>query len=105
MDQTLSLEEHELDPPYFTIDVEINREYGRFNTNGTQLTVRQLPPAEATGLVTHFLASVNDLFEYALRDCDDSDLVGITIHNEVNGQDKPVGFSFRRKDQVSGELI
>jgi hypothetical protein len=84
MEQILSLEEHELAPPNFTIDDEINRQYRRFNTMGTQLTVRLLPPSDDTDPVTHFLTSVNDLFEYALRDCSDSDMVGITIRNEVN---------------------
>jgi hypothetical protein len=101
----LSLEEHELAPRTFTIDGEINRQYRRFNTVGTQLTIRPLPPSDDTDPVTHFLASVNELIEYDLRDCGDSDMVGITIHNEVNGQDKPVGFSFRPKDKVSGEVI
>jgi hypothetical protein len=64
-----------------------------------------LPPSDATDLVSHFLDSVNELFEYALRDCSDSDMVGITIRNEVNEQDKAVGFSFRRKDQVSRHVI
>jgi hypothetical protein len=66
--------------------------------------MRLLPPSDDTDPVTHFLASV-ELFEYALRDCSDSDMVGITIHNEVNVQDKAIGISFRRKDQVSGEVI
>jgi hypothetical protein len=48
---------------------------------------------------------MNELFEYALRDCDDSDMVGVTTRNEVNEQDKPVGFSFRRKDPVSRDVI
>jgi hypothetical protein len=87
------------------IDGEIKRQYRRFNTVGTQLTVRLLPPSDAIDPVTHFLTSVNELFEYALRDCDDSDMVGLTIRNEVNGQDKPIGFRFRRKHQVSGEVI
>jgi hypothetical protein len=105
MEHILSLEEDELAPPTFTIDGEINRQYRRFNTVGTQLTIRLLPPSDATDPVTHFLASVNELFGYALRDSSDSDMVGITIRNEVNEQDKPVGFSFRRKDQVSREVI
>jgi hypothetical protein len=84
MEHTLTLEEEELAHPNFTIDGEINRQYRRFNTVGTQLTIRLLPPANATDPVTHFLTSVNELFEYALRDCDDSDMVGITIRNEVN---------------------
>ena len=53
----------------------------------------------------HFLASVNELFEYALQDVSDSDMVGITIQNQVNQDDKPIGISFRRKDQSSGEVI
>jgi hypothetical protein len=81
----------ELAPPTFTIDGEINRQYRRFNTVGTQLTIRLLPPSDATDPVAHFLESVNELFEYALRDCSDSEMVGITIRNEVNEQDKPVG--------------
>jgi hypothetical protein len=105
MEHVLSLEEDELAPPTFTIDGEIRRQYRRFNTIGTQLTIRLLPPADATDPVTHFLASVNELFEYALKDCSDSDMVGITIHNDVNEQDEPLWFSFRRKDQVSGEVI
>jgi len=48
---------------------------------------------------------VNDLLEYALQDIIDSDMVGITIQNQVNQKDKPIGISFRRKDQLSGEVI
>jgi hypothetical protein len=100
MERILSLED-ELAPPTFMIDGEINRQYSCFNTVGTQLTVRLLPPSDATDPVNHFLASVTELIEYALRYCSDSDMVGITIRNEVNEQDKPVG----RKDQVSGDVI
>jgi len=32
-------------------------------------------------------------------------MVGITIKNKVNQNDKPIGISFRRKDQLSGEVI
>jgi len=52
----------------------------------------------------HFLANVNELFEYALQDVSDGDMVGINIENQVNQNDKPIGFSFRRKDQLSGEV-
>jgi len=55
--------------------------------------------------VGNFLNSVNDLFEYALQDVGDSDMVVITIQNQVNQNNKPVGISFRRKDQLSGEVI
>jgi hypothetical protein len=32
-------------------------------------------------------------------------MVGVTISNEVNEQDKPIGISFTRKDQLSEEVI
>ena len=48
---------------------------------------------------------MNDLFDYALRDVNDSDMVGIIIQNEVKLLDKPIGISFRRKDQLSDGVI
>ena len=93
--------------PRFTIDGEIHRQYKRFNAVGTQLTVRLLPPSEGedSNPMSHFLASVSDLFEYALQNCEDSDMVGITISNEVNVNDKAIGLSFRRKDQITPDVI
>ena len=65
----------------FTIDSETHRQYRRFNAVCTELTVRLLPPAQwdASDALTHFQASVNDLFDYALKDVSESDMVGITI--------------------------
>ena len=66
-------------PTRFTIDGEIRRQYRRFNTAGTELTVHLLPPLDDDNHMSHFQASVTELFEYALRDCQDSDMVGLTI--------------------------
>jgi hypothetical protein len=90
--------------PRFTIEEEINRQYRRFNAVGTQLTVRLLPSVDSNPM-SHFLASVSDLFEHALQNCDDSDMVGITISNEENVQDKAIGISFRRRDQLTPDVI
>ena len=86
---------------------QTDRQYSRFNARGTELTVRLLPPAieDNQDAITHFQTSVNDLFDYALRNVDDSGMVGVTIHNEVNLLDKAIGISFRRKDQLSEEVI
>jgi len=67
--------------------------------------VRLLPPADNSDPERHFLASVKEHFEYVLQDVSDDDVVGITIQNQVNQNDKPIGISFRRKDQLSGEVI
>jgi hypothetical protein len=48
---------------------------------------------------------VNDHFEHALRDVAATDIVGLTIQNRVNQNDKHIGISFRRKDQLSGDVI
>ena len=90
MARRIAIHEDDIQTPRFTIDRELPRQYRRFNSEGTQLTVRLLPPYEGEdpNPMSHLLASVTDLFEYALRDCEDSDMVGITISNEVNVQDK-----------------
>ena len=85
----------------FTIIDELTREYRSFNKVRTQLTVRSLPTTSEENerdSVSYFMASVNNLCEHALRNCDDSDMVGIPIRNEVNMRDKAIGISYRRKD-------
>jgi len=42
---------------------------------------------------------------YALQDVSDSDMIEITIRNQVNQNDKPIRISFRRKDQLSGKVV
>jgi hypothetical protein len=45
------------------------------------------------------------MFDHLLENVDNGDKVGITIHNEVIQTDKPIEFSFRRKDQISSDVI
>jgi len=54
------------------------RQYRRYNAVGRQLTVCLIPPSDNANPVAHFLTSVNNLFEHALRDVDDSDMVVMT---------------------------
>jgi len=91
----------------FEIENTITRRYSRFNAIGTQLIVRLLPPSnnDARDPVSHFLASVNDLFEHALQNLSNSDMEGITINNCVNQNTKHIGISFRSKDQLAGDVI
>jgi len=58
-----------------------------------------------TDPISNFTASVNEIIEYALRNCEDSDSVGVSIRNEVNVSDKAVGISFGRKDQLSEDMM
>ena len=87
------------------VDGEITRQYSRFSATGTPPSVRLLLPAADYDPITHFLDGMSDLFEYALRNCSESDMEGVTISDEVNVQDKPIGISFRRKKKLSVEVI
>jgi hypothetical protein len=74
----------------FEIVSEDRREYRRFNSVGTQLTVRLNPPTgPGTNPVNHFLSGMNDLFEHALQGVRDVDMVGIAIRNDINQKDRP----------------
>jgi len=72
---------------------------------GTQINLRLFSRSTNVDPVTHFLASVNDLFGHVLQYVSDSDMVGMTIHNQVNQSDKPIGISFSRKYELSGDVI
>jgi hypothetical protein len=90
----------------FEIVREIRRDYRRFGTVGKQFTVRLNPPSDLDlNPIDHILDSINDVFEHVLQDVQDSDMVGFAIRNEVNQSDKPIGLSFRRRDQISGDVI
>jgi len=77
------------------------RECSRYNSVERQLPLCLILPSNNTNPA----ASVNDLFELALRDVDDRDMVGITIQNQVNKNDKHIGISFTRRDQLSADVI
>jgi hypothetical protein len=91
----------------FTVLNEVNREYRRFEARGRELTVQVMAPpqhsVEARDIARYFAESVDELFEYALRDLDPGDMVGVSIHTADNRQDRPIGLSFRRRDQISRE--
>jgi hypothetical protein len=90
----------------FEIERELRRDYRRFGATGMQFTVRLNPPTDLDlNHIEHFVGSKDDVFEHVLQYVEDSDMVGIAILNEVNQSDKPIGISFRRRDQISGKVI
>ena len=89
---------------YFTVQNEITRHYRCFNAEGRELTRLNSPPM-VRDPVRHFATSVDELFEYSLRDLAPCDMVGISIHNADNQQDKPIGLSFRRRDHISQQVL
>ena len=94
---------------YFTIEEEVIRHYRRFNTEEGRLTMRKIaPPTTSTAEqdpAQYFADIVDELFEYSLPDLYPSDMVGIWIHNADNQQDKQIGLSFKRTDQISRDIL
>ena len=78
--------------PFEILEVK-TREYSRFNKLSKQWKVR-LNPFPETPLqdpLTHFVDSVNNFLDHVLENVVDADIVGITIHNELNQGDERVG--------------
>jgi len=48
---------------------------------------------------------VNDLFEHVIEDVGSSDMVGITIQNQVNQNVKSIGISLGWKDKLSRDVL
>ena len=70
----VNMSQDDKEPRRFTIEEEQTRQYRRFNARGNQLTVRLLPPPEGEdpNPMSHFLDSVTELFQHALRDLEDT---------------------------------
>lgn len=94
---------------YFTVLDEVTPHYRHFSAVGRKLTVRITAPTsaseEAQDPARHITNSVDELFEYSLRNLDPSNMVGISIHKADNQQDRNVGLSFRRRDQISRDVL
>ena len=74
----------------FEIEDTITRRFSRCSAPRTQLVVRLLPPSYSTDPVSHFLASLNDIFRYALQNPSESNTVEIPIENREDQNDKPI---------------
>jgi len=94
---------------YFTVLDEITLHSWRFNAEGRELTVRMLCAFPARTAARdpdgYFAESVDEIFNYSLRDLKPGDMVGISIHNVDNQQGKPIGLSFRRRKQLSRDVL
>jgi hypothetical protein len=75
---------------YYTAQNEITRRYRRFNAEGRKLIVKVTAPPRTSSAARHFADSVDKIFEYALRDLQPSDMVGISFHNVDNQQDRQI---------------
>ena len=55
--------------------------------------------------MTYLKECITELTNYLVDDVPDRDLVGVKIRNMENFEDKVLGISFRRRDQMKPDLI
>jgi hypothetical protein len=53
----------------------------------------------------HFAYGVDDLLEYPLRDLEPRIWWALSIHSADNQHDKPIVLSFRRREQISRDVL
>ena len=80
-----------------------NREhdYPRFHVSGKTVVV-QLTSVIAPNT---FVDNLDNMLEYLLKDAEPYYMIGIKLYNEIQLGDKAIGLSFRRKDQISSEVM
>jgi hypothetical protein len=63
------------------------------------------PPSEDAEPTVYLKECITALTNYLVDDVRDRDLVGLRIRNTENVQDKVVGISFRRRDQLKPDVV
>ena len=73
----------------------------RFRATGKRIVVQFTGPIAPN----QFLNYLTSTFESLLRDAEAHDMIGLKIQNETSVVDKPIGLSFRRRDQLSPGVV
>jgi hypothetical protein len=84
---------------------ETRKYYSRFQTHERLFVLQIRPSQENVEPITYFRECMEEILEISLLNVEDNDMVGIQISNSINSLDKPIGISFRRKDQITVDVI
>ena len=89
----------------FLILDETSKSFPKFNTTGRSLIIKFKLPGQEREPSTYLKECITALTNYLVDAVADTDLVGVRIRNTGNIQDKVVGISFRRREQMKPDLI
>ena len=84
----------------FKILDETFKSFPKFNTTGRSLLIKFNSPGEEQNPTIYLKECITALTNYLVDKVPDRDLVGLRIRNTENVQDKVVGISLRRRDQL-----
>jgi hypothetical protein len=69
------------------------------------LLIKFNSPGDEQEPITYLKECITALTEYLVRKVPDRDLVGLSIRNTENLQDKAIGISLRRRDQLKPDVV
>jgi len=90
--------------PFMILD-ETSKSFPKFNATGRSLLIMFNSPAEEQNPVTYLKECITALTDYLVDDMPGRDLVGLRIRSTENVEDKVVGISLRRRDQLKPDVI
>ena len=82
-----------------------SKSFPKFNATGRNLLITFRPRGEELEPITYLKECIVALTNYLVDDVPDRDLVGLRIRKTENVQDKVVGISFRRHDQLKPDVV
>jgi hypothetical protein len=89
----------------FKILDETFKSFLKFNTTGRSLLIKFNSPGEEQDPTTYLKECITALTNYLVDKVPDRDLVGLIIRNTENVQDKVVGISLIRRDQLKANVV
>jgi hypothetical protein len=89
----------------FIILGETSKSFPKFNATGLSMLIKFRAPGEEQEPLSYLKERITALSNYLVVKVPDSDLVGISIRNSENLQDKLVGISLHRPDQFKPDIV
>ena len=88
----------------FKIMDETCKSFAKFNATGRSLLIKFNSLGEEQDPATYLKECITALTNYLVDKVPDRDLAGLRIRNIENVQDKVVGISLRRRDQLKADV-
>jgi DNA-binding transcriptional regulator YdaS (Cro superfamily) len=89
----------------FSILDETSKSFPKFNATGCSILINFNSTGEGDELTKYLKECITVLTDYIVDQMPDRDLVGLRIRNTKNVQDKVVGISLRRRDQLKPDVV
>ena len=90
--------------PFKILD-ETSKSFPKFNATGRSLLIKFNSSGEEQEPTLYLKECITAITDYLVDKVPDRDLVGLRIRNTENVQDKVVGISLRRRDQLKPDVV